>query len=334
MRTPLPRSHSRSRSRPLLALAGAGLLVLPLTACGADDGAGARSASASGSGSLSGSGSQAGSGSLAEQDLSAGTEDPLVLRAVDDYSGYVAGQVDEMIRLTTTFTDAVRAGDLDAAREAYAPSREPWERIEPIAGLIGATDAAVDARVDDFAGPDDPEFTGWHRLEYLLFAKGTTKGAAPFADRLDADLLALQKGLADLEIPPAAIPVGASELIEEVSLGKITGEEDRYSKTDLWDFAANVDGSRKAVEILTPALRKADPDLLSEVESSFAELEATLEPLRRGDGWVLYCQEDDEFPSPRCPHVTVDADTRALLSAQLADLSEQTAQLAGALDLA
>jgi iron uptake system component EfeO len=49
---------------------------------------------------------------------------------------------------------------------------------------------------------------------------------------------------------------------------------------------------------------------------------------------VLYCQEDDEFPSPRCPHVTVDADTRALLSAQLADLSEQTAQLAGALDLA
>jgi iron uptake system component EfeO len=304
-------------------------LVLPLAACAGDDGAGARTASASGSASGSGSGS-----GLAEQDLSAGTDDPLVRAAVDDYSAYVATQVEEMIRLTSVFSDAVRAGDLAAAQEAYAPSREPWERIEPIAGLIGATDAAVDARVDDFAGPDDPDFTGWHRLEYLLFEQETTKGAAPFADRLDADLRALQQGLADLEIPPAAIPVGASELIEEVSLGKITGEEDRYSKTDLWDFAANVDGSRTAVESLTPALRKADPDLLSAVESSFAGLEATLEPLRRGDGWVLYCQEDDEFPSPRCPGVTVDEQTRAVLTAQLADLSEQTAQLAGALDLA
>jgi iron uptake system component EfeO len=319
-----------SSRRPLDLAVAAMLTVLLnvlLAACGGDDGAGVRSASASGSGSGSGSG-------LAEQDLSRGSEDPLVLKAVDEYSAYVAAQVDELIRLTSTFTDAVREGDLESAQAAYAPSREPWERIEPIAGLVGATDAAVDARVDDFAGPDDPDFTGWHRLEHLLFAERTTTGAARFADQLDADLLALREGLAELEIPPAAIPVGASELIEEVSLGKITGEEDRYSKTDLWDFAANVEGSRTAVDLLAPALRRADPDLLAEVESSFAELEDTLRPLRRGDGWVLYCQENDEFPSPRCPGVTVDAETRTLLTAQLADLSEQTAQLAGALDLA
>jgi iron uptake system component EfeO len=81
------------------------------------------------------------------------------------------------------FTDAVRAGDLEAAKAAYAPSRVPWERIEPIAGLVEDIDTAVDARVDDFEGPDDAEFTGWHRLEYLLFDQGTTEGAASFADR-------------------------------------------------------------------------------------------------------------------------------------------------------
>ena len=42
--------------------------------------------------------------------------------------------------------------------------------------------------------------------------------------------------------------MGASELIEEVSQGKITGEEDRYSKTDLWDFHANLEGSQAVIE--------------------------------------------------------------------------------------
>ena len=135
-------------------------------------------------------------------------------------------------------------------------------------------------------------------------------------------------------MPAGELRVGASELIEEVSLGKITGEEDRYSKTDLWDFAANVEGSRAAVEVLTPALKEADPELLASVQEGFDELEASLEPLRRGDGWAPYCQEDDPFHSDElCDGVTVDADTKAVLTAQLADLSERTADLAGALDL-
>ena len=33
-----------------------------------------------------------------------------------------------------------------------------------------------------------PSSPGWHRIEYLLWEKGDTAGAAPFADQLDADL--------------------------------------------------------------------------------------------------------------------------------------------------
>ena len=47
-----------------------------------------------------------------------------------------------------------------------APSRVPWERIEPIAELFADLDPKIDAREDDFqAGVDDPEFTGYHRIE-------------------------------------------------------------------------------------------------------------------------------------------------------------------------
>ncbi len=302
-----------------------GLTVLA-TACGSGEGGQTR-----GEGNESRSGS--GSGSLADQDLSAGTDDPLVLQAVADYERYVAGQVGELVPLTRTFTDAVRAGDLPAAQAAYAPSREPWERIEPIAGLIEEIDGKVDARVDDYASVDDPDFTGWHRLEYLLFEQQTTQGAAPFADRLDTDLATLQTELATLEIPPPAVAIGAAELIEEVSEGKITGEEDRYSKTDLWDFGGNVEGAQAVIGVLTPALQQADPGLLADIEAGFSDLNSSLDPLRAGEGWVLYCRQDDEFPSPRCPGVTVERATVDRLKAQLAGLSEDLALVAGALGL-
>ena len=56
---------------------------------------------------------------------------------------------------------------------------------------------------------------------------------------------------------------GAAGLIEEVAASKISGEEDRYSHTDLWDFQANVEGSQKIVDLLRPQLQKANPEFYS-----------------------------------------------------------------------
>ena len=61
------------------------------------------------------------------------------------------------------------------------------------------------------------------------------------------------------KLSPLQLANGAKELLDEVASGKITGEEDRYSHTDLWDFNANVDGSKAAVAALRPALEKRDP---------------------------------------------------------------------------
>ena len=317
----------------------AAVLALAAAACGDDDGAEVRtiggdsvssSASAAGSGSASGSGSATG---LSLEEFEGGTDNPLVQQAVEQYKEYVTEQIDAMIANNLVFTNAVRAGDLEAARSAYAPARVEWERIEPIAGLIEEIDGAVDSRVDDFAGPDDPEFTGWHRLEYILFELETTEGGAPFADRLDADLQILKEEMTGLELPPAAVAVGAAELVEEVSQGKITGEEDRYSKTDLWDFNANLEGAQAVIELLTPALEEADPELLERINAGFDELNSTLGSLRDGDGWVLYCQENDPYPSPLCPAPTISSGVIDLLKAQLAGLSENISLTAGALDL-
>lgn len=258
---------------------------------------------------------------------------PLTEKAAAEYKAYAVAQIDELVTAVKVFTDAVRAGDLKAAQDAYAPSRMPWERIEPLAGLVEEIDGKIDARVDDFAGVDDPGFTGWHRLEYLLFEKNTTEGGAPFADQLDADVAALKEQFPAVDVKPVDVSTGAAELIEEVSEGKITGEEDRYAKTDLWDFDANLQGARDAVGKLNPALVEADPALLGKIEAGLNSVFETLRPLRRGDGWVLFCTENDPYPSARCPEVTVTPDVIDTLKSELAGLSENLSQVSGVLKL-
>ncbi len=284
----------------------------------------------------SGSGTEsesAGNTSPASSTSTAAAPNPLAEQAATEYKAYASTQIDELVGVVKVFTDAVRAGDLQAAQDAYAPSRVPWERIEPLAGLVEEIDGKVDARVDDFAGADDPEFTGWHRLEYLLFEQNTTDGGAQYADQLDADIAALKQKFPSVEVKPVDVSAGAAELIEEVSQGKITGEEDRYSKTDLWDFDGNMQGSRDAIDTLKPALAQADPKLLGEIEAGINSVFETMAPLRRGDGWVLFCTEDDPYPSPRCPEVTVDPATIDRLKAELAGLSENMSKVSGVLKL-
>jgi len=290
--------------------------VLLLAGCGKDDGAGVRS-----QGSASGSGTGSGTGSgLAGQDLSGTTNDQLVLKAVADYKTWVVAEVDGLVADTAKFTDAVRAGDVAEAKKQYAPSRVRWERIEPIAGLVEEIDGAVDARVDDFEGVDDPAFTGWHRLEYHLWEKGSTAGTKTFADRLDKDLATLDQKMKGLEFPPAAVALGPAELIEEVSEGKITGEEDRYSHTDLSDFAANVDGSRKLFELLTPSLQAKDATLTSEITAGFAAVDKSLSEYANPDGsFDLY--------------TALQAVDKTRMQAELADLSEKLARIPGVLGL-
>ena len=317
----LSRHLQRGRARSARLLAGLSVgLVLVLAGCGGDDGAGVRSsgdASASGAG---GSGSTPGSGSgLANQDLSGTTDDPAVLKAVTDYKTYVVAEIEALVGDTKKLTDAVRADNVAEAKRQFAPSRVRWERIEPVAGLVEEIDGKVDARVDDFEGVNDPNFTGWHRLEYILWKTNSTKGAKPFADGLDKDLATLSTQIKTIEFPPAVVALGPAELVQEVSEGKITGEEDRYSHTDLWDFDANIDGSRKLFELLTPSLQAKDAALTASISQGFAEVDKSLAEYAEGSGFKSF--------------TAVAEDDKTRMKAELAGLSENLAKIPGVLGL-
>ena len=208
-----------------------------------------------------------------------------LVQPVADYKVYVSKGVNRLVEDTAKFTIAVKAGDLKKAQELYAPTRFHYEMIEPIAELFSDLDGSIDSRADDHEKKEaDNGFTGFHRIEYGLFEKRSTDGLAPVADKLNADVADLQKRIAGLTVPPEKMVGGAAALIEEVGSTKITGEEDRYSHTDLWDFKANVDGARKIVELLRPFTVKADKDLSNKVDANFETVEKILAKYKTANG--------------------------------------------------
>ncbi|MEU3403004.1 iron uptake system protein EfeO [Streptomyces sp. NPDC006670] len=204
---------------------------------------------------------------------------PEVDAAVAAYRGYVLAQVEESLPAVKTFTDAVRAGDVEGAKQAFASSRRGWERTEPVAESFGDIDPKTDVREDGLEPGQN--WTGWHRLEKSLWADnkiGDEEKA--LASRLDTDIAEWHKRVGTAEITPTSMANGAKELLDEVARNKVTGEEDRYSHTDLADFKANVEGAEKVYELLKPATAKNDPELAKTLDSRFAGLNTLLDKYR------------------------------------------------------
>jgi iron uptake system component EfeO len=206
--------------------------------------------------------------------------------AEESYSRYVQTQSRSLVDLSEQFVAAVKSGDVEEAKRLFPIARTPWERIEPVAEIFGDLDPAVDARVNDVAQGD--EWTGFHRIEQALWVRDTTEGMATYADQLMADINEVVRLAEEQPLTALQLAQGSKALLDEVATGKITGEEDRYSHTDLWDFAANVEGSQAAIAALRPVLQDRDPELLQTIDERFADVEELLAAQQTDNGYTYY----------------------------------------------
>ncbi|WP_214771077.1 iron uptake system protein EfeO [Exiguobacterium sp. s133] len=206
-------------------------------------------------------------------------------QVVADYRDYAINELDAFTNKTEAFTTAVKEGDLEKAKALYAPARMHYERAEPIAEVFGDLDPKIDARAGDVK---ESEWGGYHRIEQGLFEKGTTKGYEQYAEQLMQDVHLLRAKVETVDVTPELLVTGATDLLNEVSTSKVTGEEDRYSHTDLYDFAANVQGAEKIYQLLNPSLMKQDDALSKEIAARFEDVNALLEAKKTEKGYVLY----------------------------------------------
>ncbi|MEU9484599.1 iron uptake system protein EfeO [Streptomyces decoyicus] len=216
--------------------------------------------------------------------------DPKLDAAVAAYRTYVQEQADKTLPAAQKFADAVKSGDAEAAKKAYALSRVGWERTEPVAESFGDIDPKVDVRADGLE--KGQKWTGWHKLEKSLWEEKKISGDdKKLADQLITDLKDWQKRVGKAEITPTSMANGAKELLDEVATGKVTGEEERYSHTDLVDFQANVEGAEKAYELLKPVVAKNEPALAKELDKQFKAIRSLLDDHRdskSADGFASY----------------------------------------------
>ena len=227
-----------------------------------------------------------------DQEPTAGTDDAAVDQALESYEDYVREQTEQLVDKTRQFVDLYRAADDDAARALYPDARTHWERIETVAESFGDLDPKMDAREADLE--PGQKWTGWHRIEKDLWppANGytplTDQQRATYADDLMANTETLEGRIEKLGFTIDQIANGSRGLLEEVATGKVTGEEEIWSHTDLWDFQANVDGARVAFEGLEPIVEQNDPELADTLATRFDELQKLLDAQRQGDGFVSY----------------------------------------------
>ncbi|MBZ4488583.1 EfeM/EfeO family lipoprotein [Microbacterium sp. cx-55] len=238
-------------------------------------------------------------------------------QAVTLYAAFVKDQVEQLVPAVAEFTAAYTAGDDETARTLFPQVRAYYERIEPVAESLGDLDPKIDYREVD-AVAEGLDWTGFHRIEKDLWvpaqdalnadgetpawqdwAPSTTDERAGYADALTADVGTLndyvhsddfQAALDDQGI--AGISNGAIALLDEVATGKISGEEDWWSGTDLWDFAANVEGSKMAYSLVRDLAVATGDDgaaLAEKIDTGYANLETELATFGSLDaGFVNY----------------------------------------------
>ena len=252
-----------------------------------------------------------------------GVDQTAITAATTQYAAYVKDQSQELVDQTTEFVAAYKSGDDAKAKKLFPEARGHWERIEAVAESFGDLDPKMDLREADLE--PGQEWTGWHRIEKDLWppASGyqamTPAERAKYADDLLANTKVLDKRVQNLKYNVDQIANGSKGLLDEVASGKITGEEDIWSHTDLWDFQANVDGARVGYEGLKPLLEVKDPELAKQIETAFTNLQTELDKYKDGNGFVFYD--------------TVTAAQRKQLSDATNALAEPLSKMTGAITL-
>jgi iron uptake system component EfeO len=196
------------------------------------------------------------------------------------------------------------AGKDEEAKAAFAPTRAYYERIEPVAEALGDLDPRIDYREVD-AKAEGLDWTGFHRIEKDLWepapgalnsdgetdawqdwTPSTPAQRTEIGDTLAADVTELYDYVHTDRFTTFLndqgvdwLSNGAIALLDEVATGKITGEEDWWSGTDLWDFAANVEGSKLAFTLVRDFATSQGAEgtaLVTRIDAGFAALEAEL----------------------------------------------------------
>ncbi|MFD0730758.1 EfeM/EfeO family lipoprotein [Planotetraspora mira] len=200
-----------------------------------------------------------------------------------EYQDYVAGGVKTLLARTKTLVAAVDRKDLKAAKKAWLPAHLAYEKLGAAYDTFGD---AIDGLPQGLPkGVHDPDFAGFHRVEYGLWHGESAASLRSPADRLLKDVKGLKADLPNEDMEPGDLPLRAHEIMENTLQFELTEKADQGSGTSLATASANLDGTRQAVEVLRPLLKSRYTGL-SQMDADLDRVQKLLDAQKHGDSWT------------------------------------------------
>ncbi|MCF7534937.1 iron uptake system protein EfeO [Pseudomonas petrae] len=233
----------------------------------------------------------------AESDAAAKARPSMVafIGPLSEYRVYLSTQSSALIRAVNDLQQAIDSGDLAQAQKAYAPARAAYQRIAPAAQRLSELDNAINARADYYEKREqDPGFGGFHRIEFGLFSQKSVEGLTPVVQKLQTDIASLKQQLLAQSIAPEQLASMVVRNMRSIAEVRNNGEEERYSHLDVNGFAANLEGTRKVIDLLRPLLAKSSGEVLKKIDTASTALDDQLLMLKTADGLKPYDQVSTE----------------------------------------
>jgi iron uptake system component EfeO len=209
---------------------------------------------------------------------------PQLVTAVQGYSTFVKQNTTDLVSHTQTFCQAVSSGNMNQAKVLYPQARVYYEKIEPVASVWGSLDTSIDGRWENPVTVKS-QFTGFHRIEQMLWQDKSRSGAPAMCSGLVKNEQQLLTLVGSAQYNPLDMAAGATDLVNEAATAKITGEEERYSNTDLPVFEANVEASTEVITLLQPYLQTKDASTVALIKQRDAAVESLLTKYKATPGY-------------------------------------------------
>jgi high-affinity iron transporter len=237
------------------------------------------------------------------------------------YRAYVQKGLANLLAKTRTLEQDIDASHLDTAREHWLPAHEQYAELGAAYGTFGDYDAKINGRpVGLPRGVRDPDFTGFHRIEYGLWHGESAAPLARSARQLTGNVAALSKDLPKQEFDVADLPLRSHEILENTLHQELTGANDYGSGTVLATTEANLKGTEKIVDLLRPLIQARNPKVLTAADRWMRRTQQLVLSARGSNGrWKTL----DQLP----------AATRQQLNGALSQLLEELAPIPSLLEI-
>jgi iron uptake system component EfeO len=231
------------------------------------------------------------------------------------YQAWVITQLPKLLTDSRTLETQLATGDLAAARAGWLTAHLDYERLGAAYGAFGDADAAINGRPAGLpGGTGDPDFTGFHRIELMLWGGSDARSIRGYAARLVSDVGDLIDNFPTAEIDPLDIGLRAHEIAENALQFEATGQSDEGSGTNLATIDANLNGTRTVLSFLTALLADRFTGM-PDVTQWLDRAQRLVESQRHADGTWTAVQK-------------LAGPTRERLNSQLSELTEQLAPIA------